>query len=751
MIKRYFSLLNSKAIFIIGFLLAYPIVLIAGNSVPVRLPIKSLFYMSLAIWMIIHFIKPIKQWISGIVLVVQLTWFYSLMADLPFYVQEGFERIMPGGVQLARFIYEKLYGTFYAQTIAWIRNFLLHEPQDFYNIFYNIFIICIISAIMILVLRLIEKRTNWKFFLFASIYFVIAWFIYVSSIKSYFSIYFIGLTAYKQFLIYEELVQNAKGLGEGTKFYNYSSALVIGTVIMTCVLLVSNFAFWLFPVDSLNEKIHQVVPAFSSIRSEFKSIPSSKVFSFNSTMYSPNDYLGGPITERDYSIVMRIKSEESSLYLRGRAKNVYDGSSWSSDFTVYKNNLNDDPEAMIPSEHLSEITVYPEIIKTRSIFSPYKYYSSSFVKNQIYGNEDDIVYRKSKVNNSLERYTVEYIKEEYIPLYDTLDESLRENYLALPEEGLSNTEALVKRLTEDMEDPYEKMKTLERYLRDNYYYTLDTRPVDTSVDFVENFLFDEKSGYCTYFATSLAVMGRMTQVPTRYVEGFIASNFTDFDGYYEVSANRAHAWTEAYIEGQGWVRFEATPTYRNGDEAEADETDDTFVPGDSSGDDFEDEDNFGPEDDFEIVDDYQKAFNPMDFMLIILYVLIAVGLIYVIYRKAKRMYDDIHKGSINEKIMNRIQYMLSMSRLIDEDPDLAKLPKTVIRETAELLNVEIGICESYIDERLYSQKTFTESEYETFNQFFIAYEKAMKKELSFVTYYIVKVVLNTLYHKSYYA
>lgn len=754
MIKQYFSLLNSKAILIIGFLLAYPIALIATNSIPIRLPIKSIFYLSLLVWLVLHFIKPIKRYIGGLFFFIQILWFFSLSSHLPYYLKEGMEYILPGGTNLAAFIYDKLYGEFYAHLILWIRNFLMGEPQFYYDLFYKVFIIYIISAIMIVVLRLLEKRIDWKFFLFAGFYFIIAWFIYVSSIRGYFAIYFIGLTVYKQFHIYENLVENAKGLGEGTRYYNYTSAIMVGAIIMVSVLFVTNIIYIFLPIESMNNKVHQVIPSVSSIRSDFKSIPSSRVFNFSSTMYSPNDYLGGPIAERDYSVIMRVKSSEGSLYLRGRAKNIYDGTTWTSDFETYRNNINNNPESLIPSEHLEEITLYPETLKTRTIFAPYKYYSSSFMKKQIFGNEDDIVYRKSRTNLSLERYSVQYIKPEFIHLYDPFDESLLDNYLQLPEEGLSNTIALTKRVTIDLEDPYEIMKTLERYLRDNYRYTLNTQEVNTDLDFVENFLFEEQKGYCTYFATSLAVMGRIAGVPTRYVEGFITSNFTDFDGYYEVSANRAHAWTEAYIEGRGWVRFEATPAYLNGDELEQDTSDEAFVGDPEDSDDFasdriEEEDLF--EEEGPIAQDYQKKVSAVDVMLIIVYIVLIIGFIYLVFKKIKRLRNDVRLGTPNEKIIKRIGYLLSMARLIEDEIDPTELPKLVIISKAEVLDVEISaITQQMIDEALYSKKVFTEAEFEQFNVFFMSFERAIKRKLTSVMYFTHKVLLNTLYHKSYY-
>lgn len=749
MIRKYFNYLNPKAIYFIGFLLAYPIALIAANSIPIKLPVGTLLKLSLLVWTVLHFIKPVKKWIAGLLFVVQLSWFYSLMSQMPFYIKEGFEKIMPGGVSLAKVVYEKLFGEFYAHLVLWIRNFLVKETQAYSDLYYKIFIVFLIASIMIMVLRLIEKRVNWKFFLFTSIYFIIAWFVYVSNIRNYFSLYFVGLTVYKQFISYEELIENAKGHGEGTRFYSYSSAIVIGTLLMTSILIISTILFNFVPVESLNTQIHKVVPGITAIRSEFEPIPRPRVFNFSSTMYSPNEYLGGPIGERSYLLVMRVKGSDGAQYLRGRVKNVYDGTTWVSDFTKYYNNISINDGLIIPEEQLDEITIYPETIKTRTLFAPYKYYTSSFMRSKIYGNEDDIVYRKSKTNSSLERYTVSFVKDEYIYLYDQLAEELKEPYLEIPEEGLDQTKELTRTLIDDIQDPYEKMKLLERYLRDNYYYSLNTEEVNVDEDFVENFLFNEKKGYCTYFASSLAVMGRISGVPTRYVEGFLTSNQSDFDGFYEVTENRAHAWVEAYIEGQGWVKFEATPAYLNGDETVVEEStsdrdDDFDEESINEGPLFEPEE--GPEDTVNLT----SRVNTIDILLIGLYGLVLLGIIYLVYSKIRRMHDDIHLGSPSVKIDNRIHYMLSMARLVEDDVDQSKLPKYVILESARLLDVPCENVAKIIDEALYSQKEFDEDTFNQFNEFFKAYELAVRKKLSIVMYYMHKVMLNTLYHKSYY-
>ena len=748
---KYFSMLEPKAIFLIGFLLSYPIALIAANSIPIRLPIEKLFWISLTVWLVLYLIKPIKSYISVILITVQGLWFFSLAAILPGYLQDGIEAILPGGTKWATTIYYDFFGESYAHFIYYIRTFL-ERKTDFFNAeYYYIFIVFIISAIMIVVMKLLEKRVNWKWFLIAMGYFIVAWFIYVSSLRSYFSLYFIGLTVYRQFMIYEKLVKDAKGLGERTRYYSYTSAIVIGTIMMVSILIISNIGMLMLPIDKVNDKIHAYVPNISSIRSDFRSISSSKIFNFSSTMYSPNDnLLGGPITERDYSVIMRVKSDEGSLYLRGRSKNIYDGSQWATDFETYHNNVYSNE--LIINDHLEELVVYPETIVSRTLFSPYKYYSSSFKKDKIFGNEDSIVYRKARTNINLERYSVNYIKPEFIHLYDTLPDDLRDHYLTVPSLGLIQTRALTARLTTELDDPYEIMKTLERHLRDNYRYTLNTRAIDTDKDFVENFLFEEKQGYCTYFATSLAVMGRMAGVPTRYVEGFITSSILDYEGYYEVSANRAHAWVEAYIEGQGWVRFEATPAYLNGDEIVNDDVfDDALESSDGIMGEF-DRNIFREEEEGGFVSTETKTMPVQDILLILLYVSMVILVIIFVYTKARRLKKDISDGTPDEKIKKRILYMLSMCKLIDEEVNTTELPKHVIvRVSTEALALEVpDEINQMIDTSLYSNKVLELDEFERLNEFFILFESAVKKKITRVGHFGQKVLMNSLYHKDYY-
>lgn len=86
-------------------------------------------------------------------------------------------------------------------------------------------------------------------------------------------------------------------------------------------------------------------------------------------------------------------------------------------------------------------------------------------------------------------------------------------------------------------------------------------------DFVSWFLLDERQGYCTSFATAMAVMARMVGLPSRYVEGYAAT--PDADGVARVTQQNAHAWAEIYFTGFGWLPFDPTPGIGNSEDGDS--------------------------------------------------------------------------------------------------------------------------------------------------------------------------------------
>lgn len=71
-----------------------------------------------------------------------------------------------------------------------------------------------------------------------------------------------------------------------------------------------------------------------------------------------------------------------------------------------------------------------------------------------------------------------------------------------------------------------------------------------------------RRGYCTQFAQAFAVLARLLGIPSRIAVGYTAG--TDKNGTWQVTTADAHAWPELYFAGEGWLRFEPTPTGTHG-------------------------------------------------------------------------------------------------------------------------------------------------------------------------------------------
>ncbi len=77
---------------------------------------------------------------------------------------------------------------------------------------------------------------------------------------------------------------------------------------------------------------------------------------------------------------------------------------------------------------------------------------------------------------------------------------------------------------------------------------------------LESFLFRDKIGYCQHFSGAMALLLRMSGIPTRVVSGF-SPGVRDAEkrNEYRIRDLDAHSWVEVYFAGIGWVTFDPTP------------------------------------------------------------------------------------------------------------------------------------------------------------------------------------------------
>lgn len=140
-----------------------------------------------------------------------------------------------------------------------------------------------------------------------------------------------------------------------------------------------------------------------------------------------------------------------------------------------------------------------------------------------------------------------------------------DRYKQLPEELPQRVRDLAAEITMNSETVYDKARALENYFeRDGFEYSLTDIPVpEEDQDYVDQFLFETKRGYCDNFSTSMVVMLRSLDIPARWVKGFNEGQQVNGDNgdeidIYQVTNNNAHSWVEAYMPGVGWMLFEPT-------------------------------------------------------------------------------------------------------------------------------------------------------------------------------------------------
>jgi transglutaminase-like putative cysteine protease len=132
-----------------------------------------------------------------------------------------------------------------------------------------------------------------------------------------------------------------------------------------------------------------------------------------------------------------------------------------------------------------------------------------------------------------------------------------EFYTQLPESTSSRFREVTREVTADAENPYETAAAIEAYLEANKEYSLDIEKPSGNV--ANNFLLNMDSGYCTYFATTMAAMLRTQDVPARIAVGYTPGQQVD-DGEWVVRGLNSHVWVEVYFPEYGWVQFDPTPS-----------------------------------------------------------------------------------------------------------------------------------------------------------------------------------------------
>lgn len=99
-------------------------------------------------------------------------------------------------------------------------------------------------------------------------------------------------------------------------------------------------------------------------------------------------------------------------------------------------------------------------------------------------------------------------------------------------------------------------RAIAHFRRERLQYT--TEPPQLGRDSVDEFLFDTRQGFCEHFSSAFVFLMRAAGVPARVVTGYHGGELNPVDGKFTVRQADAHAWTEVFLEGAGWIRVDPT-------------------------------------------------------------------------------------------------------------------------------------------------------------------------------------------------
>jgi transglutaminase-like putative cysteine protease len=89
-----------------------------------------------------------------------------------------------------------------------------------------------------------------------------------------------------------------------------------------------------------------------------------------------------------------------------------------------------------------------------------------------------------------------------------------------------------------------------------FVYALDVPPLGRNS--IDDFLFNTRTGFCEHYASAFTFLMRAAGIPARVVVGYQGGYWNNVAHYLLVRQSNAHAWTEVWLQGRGWVRIDPT-------------------------------------------------------------------------------------------------------------------------------------------------------------------------------------------------
>ena len=274
----------------------------------------------------------------------------------------------------------------------------------------------------------------------------------------------------------------------------------------------------------------------------------------------------------DQTLVMRVRAAQPDFW-KGQSFDHWDGTRWKmSDDRVRQLSTETLPLRIPPTSTEAGAeggqliqTYYLELAGPNLIFAAHAADQVYFADRRLFQLPDGTL----RAGVELSRGTVYTVISERPPATEEIlrrssqagvltPRPIAERYLQLPERMPERIAELAREVTAAAPTTYDKVRALESWMATNTTYTLDIPPLPRGADAVDQYLFEDRQGFCEQIGSALVVMLRSLGVPARLAVGYASGTRNPFTGMYEVRASDAHAWAEVWFPGVGWQGFDPT-------------------------------------------------------------------------------------------------------------------------------------------------------------------------------------------------
>ena len=223
-------------------------------------------------------------------------------------------------------------------------------------------------------------------------------------------------------------------------------------------------------------------------------------------------------------------------------------------------------------------------LDTKVFFAPWPFFlrgESGVVPLNIRGGRIEEM-RPRRRERSMAIYTTAFKHGVQLSVVPCQEYIIEKNLLQIPEQGLNSLKTLADQWDRESRLPRENIIGRASFMErkflesDQFKYKLGGTVRDYDLDPLEDFIGNNPSGHCEYFAGALALMLRSVGIHSRVIVGFKAYAAGSLNQGYMVRQSDAHAWVEVYLPPEsipdraaghyadwwqygGWLRLDPSP------------------------------------------------------------------------------------------------------------------------------------------------------------------------------------------------